>query len=364
MPIEFGMWRYDGVLKTLSSKEMEEEKTLQQIIADDISVVDPRLMVIGREVVSNVGGHDGGRVDILAIDGDGNLVVIELKRDRTPREVVAQILDYGSWVRHLTTEEIVQTYIDYQSNSTEESASDSIDEALERRFGGVPDSLNSSHKLIIVAGSLDPSTERIVTYLREEYGVEINAVFFRVFEDDGRRYLTRAWLSEPVDVPSPTVVRAGVGGNWNGEFYVSFGVGDHRRWEDAKKYGFVSAGGGEWYVNTLKALQPGDRIWVNVPRTGYVGVGEVTSAAVRFDQFYVTQNEVETRITDVNIQAPSMFDEEHSEHIVGVNWKRAVDLHEAVKETGFFGNQNTVARPRAPSWGFTIERLRTRWQVT
>ena len=31
----------------------------------------------------------------------------------------------------------------------------------------------------------------------EEYGVEINAVFFRVFDDDGRRYLTRAWLREP-----------------------------------------------------------------------------------------------------------------------------------------------------------------------
>ena len=59
-----------------------------------------------------MGGHDGGRVDVLAIDGDGNLAVIELKRNRTPREVVAQILDYGLWVRHLTTEEIAQTAID------------------------------------------------------------------------------------------------------------------------------------------------------------------------------------------------------------------------------------------------------------
>ena len=364
LPIEVGVWRVDHGLKSLSFKEMDQESVLQQIIADDISVVDPRLMVIGREVMSHMGGHDGGRVDVLAIDGDGNLAVIELKRNRTPREVVAQILDYGSWVRRLTTEEIAQTYIDYQVRFPKEDPPQSIDEALKQQFGGVPDSLNSSHRLIIVAGSLDPPTERIVTYLMEVYGVEINAVFFRVFEDDGRRYLTRAWLREPVDIPPETLSRAVTGGEWNGEFYVSFGVGDHRRWSDAKKFGFVSAGGGEWYVNTLRTLQPGNRVWVNVPGTGYVGVGEVVSPAVRFSQFKMSVQGVATPIVNVEVEAPEMFDEEHGEHIVGVKWTKTVDLHEAVKEMGFFGNQNTVARPRAQSWHFTVERLKTLWQMS
>jgi hypothetical protein len=34
---------------------------------------------------------------------EGRIHVIELKRDRTPREVVAQILDYGSWVPRTIT---------------------------------------------------------------------------------------------------------------------------------------------------------------------------------------------------------------------------------------------------------------------
>ena len=276
----------------------------------------------------------------------------------------AQILDYGSWVRHLTTEEIAQTYIDYQVRFPKEDPPRSIDAALKQRFGGVPDSLNSSHRLIIVAGRLDPHTERIVTYLTEVYGVEINAVFFRVFEDDERRYLTRAWLREPVDIPPETPSRAGAGGEWNGEFYVSFGVGNHRRWSDAKKFGFVSAGGGEWYVNTLRTLQPGNRVWVNVPGTGYVGVGEIVGSAVHFDQFEVSVQGVATPIVNVEVEAPEMFDEEHGEHLVGVKWTKAVDLHEAVKEIGFFGNQNTVARPRHQSWHFTVERLKTLWQVS
>lgn len=48
------------------------------------------LLMIGRQVNTEF----GGRIDLLRIDPDGNLVIIELKRDRTPREIIAQVLDY------------------------------------------------------------------------------------------------------------------------------------------------------------------------------------------------------------------------------------------------------------------------------
>ena len=38
--------------------------------------------------------------------GDGDLIIVELKRDKTPRDVVAQFLDYASWVGDLGFEEI------------------------------------------------------------------------------------------------------------------------------------------------------------------------------------------------------------------------------------------------------------------
>ena len=208
MPIEVGVWRFDNGLERLPFREMDQESALQQVIADDISVVDSRLMVIGRELTSKY----GGRLDILAIDSDGNLVVVELKRNRTPRDVVAQILDYGSWVRQLTTEEIAESYIEYQKHFLKADSPRSIDDALTEQFGRVPDSLNSAHRLIIVAGSLDPSTERIVTYLMEQYAVEINVAFLRMFEDCGRQYLTRAWLREPVALSADTTARSGVAG--------------------------------------------------------------------------------------------------------------------------------------------------------
>jgi RecB family endonuclease NucS len=46
-------------------------------------------MLIGRQENT---GH-GGRIDLVALAPDASLVLIELKRDKTPREVVAQALD-------------------------------------------------------------------------------------------------------------------------------------------------------------------------------------------------------------------------------------------------------------------------------
>ena len=62
------------------------------------------VLVLGREVTT----ESGGRIDILGLDRDGNLVIVECKRDRTPRDVIAQILDYASWVASLSTRQVYE----------------------------------------------------------------------------------------------------------------------------------------------------------------------------------------------------------------------------------------------------------------
>ena len=116
-------------------------------------------------------------------------------------------------------------------------------------------------------------------------------------------------------------------------------------------------------MKTLRMLQPDDRIWVSVPGKGYVGVGNVVDPAVRYDQFNINVNGSHVPIAKVDVEAPNAFDKERAEHFVGVKWIKTVDLQEAVKERGFFGNQNTVAQPRSPKWHFTVERLKSLWGV-
>ena len=363
MPLELGVWRIDNGLTPLDASKMSDEARLEDILFKDIGIASPNWMVIGRQVPTAYGSF----IDLLAIDRDGNLVVLELKRDKTPREVVAQLLDYGSWVRLLKDEDIASIYEEFLKKHYPTQTKTSLDEALHKHFGlpHMPDTLNEEHELVVVASALDPSTERIISYLSEVHDVSVNAVFFRTYQDGDREYLTRAWLIEPTGGgPGPTPLI----GEWNKEYYASFGQDHQRNWEDAVKYGFISAGGGSWFTKTLKLLEPGARVWVNVPAKGYVGVGEVTSPSVRVSDFCVALDGSKKPIKELPLKAPDMLhdidNDELCEYVVGVRWLKHVPLSGAIHEVGFFGNQNTVCKPKTKKWDHTVERLKQRFGVS
>jgi len=238
MPIEVGIWRIDGTPQRVHFSSIENEAKLENVVNADIGILDPDLMVIGRQVPTAYGKF----IDLLTIDAEGGLTVIELKKATTPREVVAQVLDYASWVETLAYKDITQIYSERHDDQP-------FEQAFSERFNAdPPETLNEDHNLIVVASELDSSTERIIGYLSTNYGVPINAVFFRHFEEGGNEYLTRIWLIDPnqVEAQASKAPAAKRGREpWNGkDFYVSIGEGDSRSWEDSRRYGFVSAGGG------------------------------------------------------------------------------------------------------------------------
>jgi hypothetical protein len=51
------------------------------------------------------------------------------------------------------------------------------------------------------------------------------------------------------------------------------------------------------------------------------------------------------------------------EWFVPVRWIRTVDEDHAVRESGLFGNQNSVAKPTAGNWPTTVDRLRAVFDV-
>jgi hypothetical protein len=193
---------------------------------------------------------------------DGNLVVIELKRDMTERDTIAQALDYGSWVMNLKGDEIVRIFDNYQRTYHSDQKSVSINETFCSYFRvkEMPEELNESHELVIVGSALIPQQSASSGIWQQSYRVRINGVFFRLFKDEGREYLSRVWLREPTQADAILEDTQAVS-EWNGEYYASFGHDPgHRNWEDAIKledaikYGFLSAGGGTWYTQTLRML--------------------------------------------------------------------------------------------------------------
>jgi hypothetical protein len=357
MPIRHAIWKVGTKPEPLAEVSLGKEALLEQMIKEDPTILSDRWLIIGRQVRTTHGGF----IDLLALNQDGQIIVIELKRDMTPREVVAQALDYASWVQELAADDIASIYNRY-------SGGGSLGDTFQQRFGLPLDDeqLNGSHQIVIVAASLDLSTERIVNYLNG-MDVAINVIFFQVFQDGTNQYLSRAWLIDPVE----TEIRATAGparerGEWNGEYYVSFGQSSDRNWTEAVKYGFICGGGGKWYSQTLSLLSPGDRVWVNIPKQGYVGVGLVTGESVKANEFQVNVDGVIRPFLEVahgNYHREFIDDEEKAEYFVSVDWIETKPFAEAVSEVGFFGNQNTVARPKTHKWNHTVERLKQSFGV-
>jgi hypothetical protein len=206
-----------------------------------------------------------------------------------------------------------------------------------------------------------------VNYLPDS-GFPINVVYFQVFKEGKELLLSRAWLKDPVEMQSAAASAAGrtsKNAPWNGEFYVSFGAWEGRPWADAVKYGYIAAGGGAWYSRTLDLLEVGSRVWVNIPKTGYVGVGEVTGLRQRASEFQIQTSQGIKPLLKVVPYAKHIVEEaddpELAEYFVPVRWLQTVSEEDAVWEPNWFGNQNSVARPTADSWNITVSGLKKRF---
>ena len=177
-------------LREVQSSQVAYEQRLENWLANDISLLDPNLLVIGRQVETSF----RGKIDLLCLDNQGNTVVVELKKGRTPRETAAQALDYASWVKGLSHDEITKIAREYIQRVRSCSLEDAFDQDLE---GRLPEELNSSHRSLVVAESIDAATVRIVRYL-SDMNVPINVATVQHFTDSGgRKFIARVYLIDP-----------------------------------------------------------------------------------------------------------------------------------------------------------------------
>lgn len=177
---EVGVWRVDGAKPVRIELAVDHaEEQLESYIEHDPSMIGAGLMIIGRQVRT---AH-GGKIDLLALDETGAVHVLELKRGRTPRDITAQLLDYGSWIKVLGLRDIAQIFAKYRPATT-------LEKAFYVRFGhNLPQQINEICAFTVVAQSTDPATDHILRLL--ENIVPVKVVLFRRFDDHGASYFVR-----------------------------------------------------------------------------------------------------------------------------------------------------------------------------
>lgn len=161
-------------------KDEHQETILEHWLENnpDKIIEDSALLIIGRQVTTNLGSF----IDLLAIDRRGDLVVIELKRDRTPRETLAQALEYVSSVEKLGYEQLDEIFRKYAGDETlnlaqyhREYFNLTTDEAVV---------FNNDQRIVIVGQKITPEIRQTSLFLRNK-GIKVTCLEFTFFKADG-----------------------------------------------------------------------------------------------------------------------------------------------------------------------------------
>lgn len=171
MSLQIRSWQIvDGALRpadtSLAEHGRREANDLETWIASEPSLLGSDIVLIGRQVPTQ-----SGPLDLLGIDRAGNTVIIELKRDRLPREVLAQAIDYASDIASWSIERLSEESAKYTRKSLEELLTDRFEDIDLETLN-----VNGAQRILLVGFSADSALERMIEWLSTTYAVGINAI--------------------------------------------------------------------------------------------------------------------------------------------------------------------------------------------
>lgn len=114
-----------------------------------------------------------------------------------------------------------------------------------------------------------------------------------------------------------------------GVYYYNVGEGSFRNWDDYKKFGFISGGGGKRWREAMLGFQKGDVVAAFLKKHGFVGVGCVTECAKPVREVIIRGKPLLSH----SLFCPAMADDAHRddlcEYVAKVKWAVAVDRSQA-----------------------------------
>ena len=139
-----------------------ERRNIQEWIAANPGILGEELLVIGKEF----SGFDrtNERLDLLAVDVDGRLVVIELKRDDSGADAHWQAIKYASYLHNASPEVIVRMLADH------ETVSEEVAEGKLLRHLHADDTtiLNNDQRIILASHRFAPEVTSAALWLNEK----------------------------------------------------------------------------------------------------------------------------------------------------------------------------------------------------
>ena len=157
-----------------------EESVLEEWLESnpDKILENGRILIIGRQVRTDLGGF----IDLLGVDREGNVVVVELKRDRTPRDVVAQALEYAAFAARLDVdalEGILRVHEHDESLSLADCHRECFSVGQSEAIA-----FNKDQHIVVVGQQVMPAIRQTAAFLGSK-GIHVTCVEFTFFEAAG-----------------------------------------------------------------------------------------------------------------------------------------------------------------------------------
>lgn len=169
---------------TFSTAGLHERRDLQRLLREHIDVIAEDTLVIDEEFGD--WEESKRRIDLLAIDKNGNLVVVELKRTEDGGHMELQSIRYASMVSTMTFDQAANIFSRYLKKTGKEAV-DARGAILDFLAWDEPDEDHFAQDVRIILASAEFSKELTSSVLwLTDHGIDIRCVRLKPYSLDGR----------------------------------------------------------------------------------------------------------------------------------------------------------------------------------
>jgi len=156
----------------------QSEKEIEDLLEQNPEILEKNSFIIGRQVRTNTGKI----IDLLGLDEEANVMLVEIKKAKTPDYVSSQILDYFVWA-----EDLSQPQLNQIAKKNYIKGSDTIENKFRNHFGHSPEHWNQNPKLFIVGEEIDEETKKIAKKLNKL--MEISCMELNIYQNKSQKMI-------------------------------------------------------------------------------------------------------------------------------------------------------------------------------
>ena len=177
-----------------SDLKLKERFDIEIWVKNNPSILKEDLLIVSEQIIL----PSGRQPDLIALDREGNLVIIELKRDDSGRDVYWQTVTYAAQFSEYSYLDIIEMYEDYRDKN--EIDGTSCQELIEDFIEVEIEKLNQKQRLIMASKEFHQDVLKASLWLLD-YGIDLKVIKLTPYKYEDDLLL----LDSEVLIPTPGV---------------------------------------------------------------------------------------------------------------------------------------------------------------